>query len=68
MIESDEDTWRKMLGIWEDSKIPGLVFRIKNESIEVVQGQRVMKTFPIPLFMALAPAEILEIIYKELRK
>ena len=68
MIENDEDTWRKMLGVGHESKIPGLIFRIKNESIEVVRGRRVIKTFAIPLFMALAPAEILEIIYKELTK
>ena len=67
MIENDEDTWRKMLGVWHESKITGLVFRIKNEDIEVVWGRRVIKTFAIPLFMALAPNEILEIIYEELK-
>jgi len=67
VIENDEDTWRKMLGVWHESKIPGLVFRVVNESIEVVRGRRVIKTFAIPLFMALAPIEILEIIYKELK-
>jgi len=67
VIENDEDTWRKMLGVWHESKIPGLVFRVVNESIEVVWGRRVIKTFAIPLFMALAPAEILEIIYEEMK-
>ena len=67
MIENDEDTWRKMLGVWHESKITGLVFRIKNEDIEVVWGRRVIKTFAIPLFMALAPTEILEIIYEEMK-
>ena len=50
------------------NEVAGRTCRIQNESSEVVQGQRVMKTFPIPLFMALAPAEILEIIYKELTR
>ncbi len=67
MIENEEDTWRKLLGVWKKSEITGLIFQIKNESIEVIKGGRLITTFPFPLFMALAPAEILEIIYKEIK-
>ena len=70
MIENDEELWRKLLGIWQLSGTSGLVFQIKNEEIQVlIKGfgdNRFVKGIPLPLFLALEPVEILEIIEKEL--
>jgi|TARA_R110000824_G_scaffold67371_1_gene174415 hypothetical protein len=70
MIDNDEDLWRKLLGVWQLSGTPGLIFQIKNEDVEVlIKGfgsNRLVKAIPYPLFLALEPVEILEIIEKEL--
>ena len=61
----DEKTWRKIIGIWQESSIPGLRFKLVHEDIQVIWQRGVLTTFPLQLFMALSVKEIIEIINRE---
>jgi len=62
----DEKTWRKIIGIWQESSIPGLRFKLVHEDIQVIWQRGVLTTFPLQLFMALSVKEIIEIINREI--
>tara|TARA_R110000824_G_scaffold112194_4_gene261263 strand:+ start:416 stop:634 length:219 start_codon:yes stop_codon:yes gene_type:complete len=66
MIDNDSDTQKKILGIWQQNKIPGVNFRIENETVVCVWGTRELKRLPIPFFMALESHEITEILEREI--
>ena len=66
MIDNASETLDKILGIWQQNKIPGVNFRIENETVVCVWGTRELKRLPIPIFMALASHEITEILEKEI--
>ena len=40
MIDNDSETLDKILGIWQQNKIPGVNFRIENETVVWVWGTR----------------------------
>ena len=63
----DEKTWRKIIGIWQESSIPGLRFKLVHEDIQVLWQRGVLTTFPLQLFMALSVKEIIEIINREMK-
>jgi len=62
----DEKTWRKIIGIWQESSIPGLRFKLVHEDIQVIWQRGLLTTFPLQLFMALSVKEIIEIINREI--
>lgn len=62
----DEKTWRKIIGIWQESTIPGLRFKMVHEDIQVYWQWGMLMTFPLQLFMALSVNEIIEIINREM--
>lgn len=62
----DEKTWRKIIGIWQQSFIPGLRFKLVHEDIQVLWQQGILMAFPLQLFMALSVKEIIEIINREM--
>jgi hypothetical protein len=62
----DEKTWRKIIGIWQESSIPGLRFKLVHEDVQVLWQRGVITTFPLQLFMALSVKEIIEIINREI--
>ena len=62
----DEKTWRKIIGIWQESSIPGLRFKLVHEDIQVIWQRGVLTTLPLQLFMALSVKEINEIINREI--
>ena len=62
----DEKLWRKIIGIWQESSIPGLRFKLVHEDIQVLWQRGVLTTFPLQLFMALSVKEIIEIINREI--
>ena len=66
MIDNDSETLDKILGIWQQNKIPGVNFRIEHETVVCGRGTRELKRLPIPIFMALAAHEITEILAKEI--
>jgi hypothetical protein len=63
----DEKTWRKIIGIWQESSIPGLRFKLVHEDVQVLWQRGVITTFPLQLFMALSVKEIIEIINREMK-
>ena len=62
----DEKTWRKIIGIWQESSIPGLRFKLVHEDIQVIWQRGLLTTLPLQLFMALSVKEINEIINREI--
>ena len=62
----DEKTWRKIIGIWQESSIPGLRFKLVREDIQVIWQRGLLTTLPLQLFMALSVKEIIEIINREI--
>ena len=46
----DEKLWRKIIGIWQESSIPGLRFKLVHEDIQVLWQRGVLTTFPLQLF------------------
>jgi hypothetical protein len=62
----DEKTWRKIIGIWQESSIPGLRFKLVREDIQVIWQRGLLTTLPLQLFMALSVKEINEIINREI--
>ena len=63
----DEKTWRKIIGIWQESSIPGLRFKLVHEDIQVIWQRGLLTTLPLQLFMALSVKEINEIINREMK-
>ena len=65
---SDEAVWRKIIGLWQASTIPGLRFKIVHEDVQIVWRGGLLKSIPLALFMALSVTEILEILNNKVRQ
>lgn len=65
---SDEAVWRKIIGLWQASSIPGLRFKIVHEDVHILWWGGPLKSIPLALFMALSVTEILEILNNEVRQ
>ena len=63
----DEKLWRKIIGIWQESLIPGLRLKLVHEDVQVLWQRGVITTCPLQLFMALSVKEIIEIINREMK-
>lgn len=68
-LELDEETTKKILGIWHLTKhISGLKFIIVNESMRITSTGGIITDIPLSIFMNLAGTEIIEIIEREKEK
>lgn len=67
MIE-DADFYRKMIGLWQITKIPMLKASVIGDQIDFTWAQGAGLSLPVSMFLRLEPVEILEILEKTIEE